>query len=52
MISEGNRTEAIYHLEQCAKSSLLDNDAYGWAKVFRRMIDDKPQWLELNKKTD
>lgn len=52
MISEGNRTEAIYHLNQCATSSLLDNDAYGWAKVIRRMIDEKPQWLELNKTTD
>jgi serine/threonine protein kinase/tetratricopeptide (TPR) repeat protein len=45
-LSEGDRDGAIRHFDQCTQSSLIDSGYFNWARVFRRILADNPQWPE------
>ena len=46
-ISEGDREGAIRHFDECIQSSLIDSGYFQWAKAFRRLLVDNPEWANL-----
>ena len=43
-LAEGDRESAIRHFDECAKSVITDSWCCTWARAFRRLLEDHPNW--------